>query len=221
MPKNTEDTHIDFHLPVASHVESLDWVPSPSETVWRRTLYREGGEPGPVTSFVRFTRDSRFPPHGHPEGEEILVLEGVFSDETGDYPAGTFLLNPSGSAHSPGSREGCLLFVHLRQYAGTGRAQCALDTNAQAWRPTANERVLEKLLYSQEGFSERISLQLWHPGAHVTLPPADRHREILILQGGLDGSPGAHRATTWLRFPASHTVELHSGTGATVYFREA
>ena len=51
-----------------------------------------------------------FSTHPHPHGEEILVLEGVFSDEHGDYPAGTYLRNPPGSQHAPYSKEGCVIF---------------------------------------------------------------------------------------------------------------
>jgi len=78
------------------------------------------GEPesGQVTSLVQYLPGSSFRRHEHPEGEEILVLEGVFSDEAGDWPAGTWLLNPEGFAHAPFSKEGCLLFVKLRQFAG-------------------------------------------------------------------------------------------------------
>jgi anti-sigma factor ChrR (cupin superfamily) len=44
-------------------------------------------------------------------GEEILVLEGTFQDEFGDYPEGTWLRNPHMSSHQPFSREGCLIYV--------------------------------------------------------------------------------------------------------------
>ena len=50
-------------------------------------------------------------PHRHFGGEEIFVLEGVFADEFGEYPAGTWLRSPHMSMHKPFSREGCLIFV--------------------------------------------------------------------------------------------------------------
>jgi anti-sigma factor ChrR (cupin superfamily) len=43
------------------------------------------------------------------------VLEGTFSDEQGDYPAGSYVRNPVGSRHAPFSREGCTIFVKLHQ----------------------------------------------------------------------------------------------------------
>ena len=79
-------------------------------------LDRSGGEVARATSIVRYAPGARFDRHVHGGGEEILVLEGVFSDESGDHPAGTYLRNPPGSAHAPFSREGCVLFVKLWQF---------------------------------------------------------------------------------------------------------
>ncbi|MEB3214064.1 MAG: cupin domain-containing protein, partial [Leptolyngbyaceae bacterium] len=50
-------------------------------------------------------------PHRHWGGEEIFVLDGVFEDEQGRYPKGTWLRNPPGSVHSPFSTEGCVIYV--------------------------------------------------------------------------------------------------------------
>ena len=84
---------------------------------------------------MRYAPGSHFSAHGHPGGEEFLVLDGVFSDERGDHPEGTYLLNPEGYAHAPFSREGCELFVKLRQYPGRGRTQVRIDTHTAAWEP--------------------------------------------------------------------------------------
>ena len=55
--------NIDLALPVAIDLRTLAWLPSPSPGVWRKTLYRDGGETGPVTSLVRYDASSRFPPN--------------------------------------------------------------------------------------------------------------------------------------------------------------
>lgn len=52
-----------------------------------------------------------FQPHAHRGGEEILVLAGVFEDEFGRYPAGSWLRNPPGSVHRPWSEAGCTIWV--------------------------------------------------------------------------------------------------------------
>jgi anti-sigma factor ChrR (cupin superfamily) len=92
---------------------AMSWEASPSGTVWRKPLYREGGEFGPVTSLVRYAPGRFFPEHTHPEGEEILVIEGEFADEHGRYPAGTWMRSPHLSRHTPFSDTGCLIYVRV------------------------------------------------------------------------------------------------------------
>ena len=60
---------------------------------------------------MRWQPGTQFQRHGHPDGEEIFVLEGTFSDETGNYPTGSWLRNPPGSVHTPFSKSGCLIYV--------------------------------------------------------------------------------------------------------------
>ena len=67
-----------------------------------------------------------FQPHGHPGGEEILVLVGIFQDEHGTYPAGSWLRNPPGSVHRPWSEAGCTIWVktgHLPASVGPDGSQ--------------------------------------------------------------------------------------------------
>src|SRR5262245_2098677 len=91
----------DFSERVIVATRDEPWVPSPQEGVARRMLDRIGGEVARATSLVRYVPASTFPSHQHGGGEEFLVLEGVFSDEHGDYPTGTYVRNPPGSAHAP------------------------------------------------------------------------------------------------------------------------
>jgi anti-sigma factor ChrR (cupin superfamily) len=88
----------------------------------RRSEWRQGMVEGlkvlPLNTFetqntaqVRWAPQTFFNPHRHWGGEEILVVEGVFSDEHGDYPAGSWLRSPHMSQHQPFSREGCLILV--------------------------------------------------------------------------------------------------------------
>ncbi|MCH8622189.1 cupin domain-containing protein [Undibacterium sp. TS12] len=70
------------------------------------------------TALVRWAPGTRFKPHRHFGGEEIFVLEGMFEDEFGQYPAGTWMRSPHMSAHHPFSTRGCLILVktgHLLQ----------------------------------------------------------------------------------------------------------
>jgi hypothetical protein len=74
---------------------------SPASGVDRMMLDRIGEEVARATTIVRFAPNSAFDAHTHGGGEEYLVLDGVFSDEAGDYPVGTYVRNPIGTAHRP------------------------------------------------------------------------------------------------------------------------
>src|SRR5215472_3874467 len=110
------ELNADFSRRVAVHAAQLPWVASPMAGVERRMLDRIGGEVARATSIVRYAPGSRFSPHTHGGGEEFFVLEGVFQDEHGDFPAGSYIRNPPTSSHTPGSTLGCIIFVKLWQF---------------------------------------------------------------------------------------------------------
>ncbi len=187
---------------VVIDTNALPWQPSPSPTVWRKRLYLDGPEEaGVVTSIVRYDADSAFPVHDHPGGEEIFVLDGVYSDEHGDYPAGSFLLNPEGYRHAPFSKDGCVIFVKLRQYAGRDRRHVTLDTGALAWEPGRAEGVSVKTLYAQDGYPERISLLRIEAGAGPFPHDHPHGEEVFVLDGADEDEHGVYPARTWIRNP--------------------
>ena len=106
-----------FQERVVVHIPDLPWVPSPLPGVDRRMLDRVGGEVARATSIVRYEPGSSFSEHTHELGEEFLVLEGVFSDERGDYPANTWMRSPHESRHKPFSKGGCLIYVKVGHLA--------------------------------------------------------------------------------------------------------
>jgi anti-sigma factor ChrR (cupin superfamily) len=63
------------------------------------------------TAMVRWAPGTYFNPHRHYGGEEIYVVEGVFSDEHGSYGQGSWIRSPHLSQHQPFSVEGCLILV--------------------------------------------------------------------------------------------------------------
>jgi anti-sigma factor ChrR (cupin superfamily) len=198
---------------------SMSWEPSPSDTVWRKPLYRQGGEFGPVTSLVRYTAGGAFSAHFHPEGEEILVLDGGFSDEHGDYSAGSYLLNPDGSRHAPYSQSGCTLFVRLRQYAGAQRLRVVFNTADLDWLPGGVSGLMVKPLYSQAVYPERMALVRWKPGAHFPRHSYPGGGEILVLEGLLEDEHGCYPPGTWIRRPSWSQHATFSRRGCMLYVR--
>ena len=201
--------------------ESMQWTASPSGTVWRKRVHLVGApESGQVTSIVRYQPVSSFPAHDHPEGEEILVLDGVFSDEHGDWPAGTYLLNPEGFRHAPFSRQGCLLFVKLRQFPGLDREHHVIDTRSREWQPGPADGVARKPLYSQSGYSDTTRLERWLPGTRVGAARYEQGAELFVLDGEFEDEEGTYAAGTWLRIPAGASHAPTTSQGCELYIKQ-
>ena len=210
----------DFSKLVVAHTAQMKWQASPSPRVWRKRLDLAGeAERSRVTSVVRYDANSEFPEHPHPDGEEILVLEGTFSDEHGDYPTGTFVLNPEGFSHAPFSREGCVLFVKLRQYPGLNRRQIIIDTNKAEWQPTSRSGLTEIRLYEEERYPEIIRLLRLAAGASVPVHEHPSGEEIFILDGGIEDEHGECEAGSWVRYPPGSRHAAHTETGCTLYIK--
>ncbi len=212
----------DLSVRTVADTSQMDWAPSPSASVWRKRVHRVGpAESGQVTSVVRYEPRSRFPAHGHPEGEEILVLDGVFSDEHGDWPVGTYLLNPEGFRHAPFSDDGCVLLVKLRQFQGRERRHVVVDTQKLAWETTPVPGVSRKLLYEQSGFSDRVLLERWDPGANVGVVRYAQGAELFVLDGEFADEAGTYAAGCWLRLPIGSQHQPRTARGCTLYVKQS
>jgi anti-sigma factor ChrR (cupin superfamily) len=209
----------DLATRVAMDAQSLPWTASPSGSVWRRRLHRVGAaESGQVTSIVRYEPGAQFPAHDHPQGEEILVLDGVFSDEHGDWPGGTYLLNPEGFRHAPFSRAGCLLFVKLRQFPGLDRQHVVIDSHRVAWTMQAHREI--KPLYAQEGYTDRTYLERWRADTSPGQRDYPAGGELLVLEGSFEDEHGRYGALTWLRLPCGFRHLPATRTGCELYVKE-
>ena len=211
------DLHADLHQRVTLDTTALPWTPSPMAGVERRMLDRRGGEVARATSIVRYAPGSRFERHSHGGGEEILVLEGTFSDELGDYPAGTYLRNPSGSAHAPSSASGCTLLVKLQQMHPGDQQRLVIDTNNAAWRPGLVNGLEVMPLH---GFgSEHVAMVRWAPGTRFQPHAHGGGEEILVLDGVFQDEHGTYPAGTWLRNPPGSVHRPWSESGCTIWVK--
>ncbi len=217
-----EALHPDLTARVVVDTTRLDWTSSPGPGVERKRLYRVGpAESGRVSSLVRYLPGARFPVHDHPEGEEILVLEGVFSDEHGDWPAGTYLMNPEGFRHAPFSEEGCLIFVRLRQAPGCDRQHVVRRTSELEWTPDEATGIEVRTLFEQAGLADRTRLERWAAGLAPGALRRDAVTELFVLEGELEDEAGRHASGTWLRLPAGATHVPRTRTGCVLYVRSA
>jgi anti-sigma factor ChrR (cupin superfamily) len=198
--------------------ETLEWAPSPAPGVERRMLDRDGAEQGRATTIVRFAPDSAFQPHAHPGGEEFLVLDGVFSDETGDFGPGTYVRNPVGSSHTPASRAGCTILVKLCQMDPADQAVVRIDTNGAEWfRPEGISGA--EILRLHEFGDESVVMVRLTPDAPAIDHDHPKGEEILVLEGSLTDENGHYPKGTWIRSPAGNRHAPYTETGCTLWVK--
>lgn len=207
----------DFSQRVVIRPEDYDWVASPAGGVDRMMLDRVGDEVARATTLVRFAPDSWFDAHTHGGGEEYLVLDGVFSDESGDYPAGTYVRNPIGTRHKPHTREGCTILVKLHQFDASDTAQFHVDTNAAEFRPGQVPGL--EVLPLHEAASESVALVRWAPGTRLGPHRHQGGEEIFVLSGTFQDEHGDYPAGTWIRSPHGSEHAPFSDEGCLIYVK--
>lgn len=204
------ELNADFSQRVVVHSAELDWVASPMPGVDRRMLDRIGDEVARATTIVRYAPDSSFSAHTHTGGEEFIVLDGVFQDEHGDFPAGTYVRNPPTSSHTPGSKEGCVIFVKLWQFDPDDRHQMRVDM-AEALKDGS------AVLYQDD--RETVSVHRLEPGA-VLRDSLSGGGELLVLSGSLNEGGDTLTTGGWLRLPETAQLEATAGAeGAMVWMK--
>jgi anti-sigma factor ChrR (cupin superfamily) len=172
-------------------------------------LDRIGKEVARATSIVRYAPGSQFSTHTHGGGEEFLVLDGVFQDEHGDFPAGSYIRNPPTSSHTPGSVPGCTIFVKLWQFDPEDRTQVRIDTTRMSYAPDPTREDLELMPLFQDK-RESVRLERWAPNAEIVLPMT-AGIELLVLEGGFSDGRESFESQSWLRLPPGATARATAG----------
>jgi quercetin dioxygenase-like cupin family protein len=209
----------DLSAPARVDATALDWVPSPARGVDRRMLFRIGNEKARATSIVRYAAGSQFSYHRHPGGEEFLVLDGVFQDETGDFCAGTYVRNPPGSGHAPRTKDGCTIFVKLWQFRVDDDEHIVRrpgEGSGDRLRSGVSEATV---LFN--GADERVMLERWQANAVIELS-GFKGLELLVLDGDLIEAGTKVGPLTWFRLPAGTSFRARVGAeGALVWYKNA
>jgi len=211
--------HADLSQRAIVESENIDWVASPLTGVWRRMLERDGEEVARATSIVRYDANSAFDAHEHGGGEEFMVLAGVFTDEHGDYPAGSYVRNPVGSAHTPSSAAGCDILVKLRQMDPADQDYVRVDTTdpAAAWEPSGLDGLDRLTLHEFDGV--KTYLARFQPGCVAAEHDHPGGEEVFVLEGTLQDEDGTYPEGTWLRLPAGSRHHPRSDAGCLLYVK--
>ena len=208
----------DFSTRVCIHAESLDWADSPMKGVRRRLLDRVGGEVARATSLVEYAPGSHFSPHVHTGGEEFIVLDGVFQDEHGDFPVGSYIRNPPESSHTPGSEPGCVIFVKLWQFDLADRTHVRADMNKIGHiKDTSRTGVSVSTLFEDK--RESVRLETWDANSAVSIDTSGG-AEVFVLGGSFSEADDTLVKHSWLRVPDGGNFMAKTGAnGARVWIK--
>jgi len=209
------DLNSDFKERVVVHSDQLEWDASPMPGVDRRMLDRIGGEVARATTIVRYAAGSKFSEHKHTGGEEFIVLDGVFQDEHGDFPEGTYVRNPPTTAHTPGSEPGCTIFVKLWQFD--------MDDRNQFRKNMADELgdALNGIATAELHKDERETVTYSQLESGATLTNADAGGiEMLVINGSVTESDETLGKGAWLRLPEGENLSVTAGElGAKIWMK--
>jgi len=206
----------DYSERVVVNHHDLPWMTSPEIGIERRMLDRIGGEVAKATTIVRYQPGSRFQKHTHEFGEEILVLDGVFSDEYGNYPAGMYIMNPPGSCHAPFSDSGCTLFVKLRHLGSDHVEREVIDTKNSSWYQGMVPGLNVMPLMRQGTGS---TLVRWDPGTYFNPHRHYGGEEIFVVEGLFEDEYGSYPAGSWIRSPHISVHQPFSREGCTIFVK--
>ncbi len=212
------DLNADFSQRVVLHAPDLPWTSSPMPGVSRRKLDRIGDEVARATTIVRYDPGSHFSPHVHTGGEEFIVLEGVFQDEHGDFPVGSYIRNPPQSRHTPGSEPGCVIFVKLWQFELSDRTHVRTHIDKIGEQPAvARNGVSAAPLYRDS--REEVRVERWEAGAQVAVD-CTGGAELLVLEGGFEEGGDTLAKHSWLRVPSGGQLLAKAGPqGARIWLK--
>lgn len=213
------ELNADFNARATAHGSQLPWKASPMKGVDRRMIERIGDEVARATTIVRYAPGSQFSAHVHTGGEEFIVLDGVFQDEHGDFPAGTYVRNPPTSSHTPASEDGCTIMVKLWQFDSEDRSHVVSDLNKMKPLAVKDRDHVGVIPLFNDG-REDVRVEHWDAGAEISLSPQGGI-EIFVLRGGFSEGGEDFAQESWLRLPQGAGLNVQTGAdGAVVWIKE-
>lgn len=189
----------DISRRVAIQTSTLPWVASPLAGIQLRTLEDGAGEAARATAIVKCAPGSRIASCTDDLGDEIVVLDGVLTDEFGSYGKGTYIKSPPGSSHACESASGCMLFVKRHHLEMEDDQRIVVDTATMPWYQGLVGG-LSVMPLSEFG-TRHTALVRWAPGTRFNPHRHCGGEEIYVLDGVFEDEFGRYPAGSWLRSP--------------------
>jgi anti-sigma factor ChrR (cupin superfamily) len=195
---------------------TLPWIDTPWAGVQYRALERGADDAARATSIIRYAPGSCLSSSCE-FGEEIVVLDGVLTDEFGSYRKGDYLKNPPGSSRACESASGCMLFVKQHHLEIEDDQRIVVESATKPWYQGLVDG-LSVMPLSEFG-TRHTALVRWAPGTRFN---AHRHfggEEIYVLDGVFEDEFGRYPAGSWMRSPHLSAHCPFSLAGCTIFVK--
>lgn len=196
---------------------------------WRRnpdgmseSLYFDlvNGEKPVATLLTRLRKRALLPAEVLSGGKEMLVLEGDFQDERGDYPIGSYMRFPPGSKQESYSDSGGLLFVKTWQFSRRDRTYVNIDAYGQA-KKTYRTRPGVQIQQLYGDCREDVRIEHWDANHHIEVKQCNG-LEVLVLSGSCFEPSTGYEKYSWVRMPPNQPFKAIVGDkGARVFIKES
>lgn len=173
-----------------------------------------------ATMLMRMSQKAILPQEVLAGGKEVLVLEGHFLDERGEYPTGSYMRFPPGCKQEPYSDAGGLLFIKTWQFSAKDRVQVNIDGFGQS-RKLMRSRpgVTVQKLYGDS--REDVRIEHWAANHHIEVRQCNG-LEVLVLSGSFHEPSTVYDKLSWVRMPPDEPLKAIVGDkGAKVLIKES
>jgi anti-sigma factor ChrR (cupin superfamily) len=210
--------HSDFSQRIVITPKDYLWQSSLIGGVEQMVLEHAVGDGLRSSSIIRYIKNSILTGRLH-GNQEFYVLEGIYSDESGEHAAGSYLRYPAGVSHTYKiGTEGATLFLKSNQIGKGDLQQVIMDTNVCQWRQGLVEGLNVISLHEFEG--EHVALVKWAPHTQFNTHKHWGGEEIFVLEGIFHDEYGQYSKGSWLRSPhlSQHTPYTEK-EGALIYVK--
>lgn len=208
----------DFNSRVVVRSDNLDWIQTENPGISVRPLEVAGYHAQRLTLIVRFEPETRYRLQQHFESEEILVLDGSLDIENQTCTPGYYIRYPHRSNLLHYSKNGCVLFVKLGEFASNDTSRRVIDTHSEEqWLPGPVEGTEVRALHMHDTRSVLMIRWLQQASFKPALDP--QGEEVFVVRGRLIDIDGAYTQHHWIRNPIPAWQAWRGDAGTLVYYK--
>lgn len=171
------------------NTNNIQWQETKTKNVFKKILSIKDKE---ETSFIKLKEGSILNNTVNINCVEIFVLEGIYINEYGEHPKGTYLRLPQEDESLVKSDIACVIFRKTNHF--NGNEKIIIDTNTSEWlQGQGNLQVLPLF--------EQTALVKWPKGERFISHKHWGGEEVLVLEGVFKDEHADYPTGSWIRSP--------------------